>query len=87
MALTIPYSGEPERPCRSNYPFNSGFVGQKTCKKVQKYNFNIPPHLYYYIRFLEKNYWKYSQNTSRFLNELVYYTVLNRIKKDYCFGI
>ena len=30
MALTIPYSGEPERPRRSNYPFNSGFVSQKT---------------------------------------------------------
>ena len=30
MALTIPYSGEPERPRRSNYPFNGGFVSQKT---------------------------------------------------------
>ena len=29
-ALTIPYSGEPERPRRSNYPFNGGFVSQKT---------------------------------------------------------
>lgn len=30
MALTIPHSGKPERPCRSNYPFNSGLVDQKT---------------------------------------------------------
>lgn len=29
-ALTIPYSGKPERPRRSNYPFNGGFVSQKT---------------------------------------------------------
>lgn len=38
MALTIPYSGSPERPRRSNYPLNGGFVSQKTlirkCKRV-----------------------------------------------------
>ena len=38
MALTIPYSGEPERPRWSNYPFNGGFVSSKyllTGVKVQ----------------------------------------------------
>ena len=29
-ALIIPYSGEPERPRRSNYPLNDGFVSPKT---------------------------------------------------------
>lgn len=29
MALTIPYSGYPEKPCRSNYPFMRDLVGQK----------------------------------------------------------
>ena len=29
-ALTIPYSGEPERPRRSNYPFIGGLVDPKT---------------------------------------------------------
>lgn len=38
MELTIPYSGKPERPRRSNDPFIGGLVDQKTlvskCEKA-----------------------------------------------------
>ena len=44
-ALTIPYSGEPERPRRSNYPFIGGLVDQKTlinkCERAVQSNLLI----------------------------------------------
>ncbi len=49
-ALTIPCSGEPERPRRSNYHFNWDLVGQKTLFKVHNCEdeiLNIYLHLYY----------------------------------------
>ena len=55
-ALTIPYSGEPERPRRSNYPFNGGFVSQKTLVKISvKVQFSYPLLTYIIHDFQKKS--------------------------------
>lgn len=55
MALTIPYSGKPERPRRLNYPFISGLVDPKTLVYKCERAIYIYFHLYY-THFFEKIY-------------------------------
>lgn len=54
MALTIPYSGKPERPRRSNYRFISGLVDPKTlvykCERAIYISF-----IYIILIFLKKS--------------------------------
>ena len=55
MALTIPYSGKPERPRRLNYPFISGLVDPKHLFISVKEQF-IFTFIYIILIFFEKSY-------------------------------
>ena len=55
MALTIPYSGKPERPRRANYPFNGGLVDQKTLVSKCEKAVIVPLLIYIILNFVKKS--------------------------------